>query len=368
MEEMRQNLVDVTGELRRRETQAQAVLGGIVEGVYAVDDARRIRFLNPQAERLLNLSAGDAIGSFCGDVLKPRRDAKGRRPCEYACPIVHARRVGAAHAVEHVEPVPGRQRRVVIASAAPTDELQVQVLRDETELEAVRRTRDTVLANISHEFRTPLAAQLASIELLRDGLGAMPVEAQRELVMSLERSAQRLTWLIDNLLESVRIESGQLAIRHQDVSLSDVVVAARELIGPLLQQRAQRIDVQLTDGVPMIRGDQQRLTQVVVNLLANASKFAPPDSTVRIGGRATPAGGLMFWVDDEGAGPADPDDGGLFEQFHRSGGEDPDESGLGLGLFIVRSIVERHGGRVTLARTPEGRTRALVELPKEPPG
>ena len=102
-------------------------------------------------------------------------------------------------------------RRVVIASAPPSaDGLQVQVLRDETELEAARRTRDTVLANISHEFRTPLAAQLASIELLRDGIGSMSVEGQRELVSSLQRGTQRLAWLIDNLLESVRIESGQL--------------------------------------------------------------------------------------------------------------------------------------------------------------
>jgi signal transduction histidine kinase len=367
MEEMRQNLVDLTTELRRRETQAQAVLGGIVEGVYAVDDARRIRFLNPQAESLLKISASEAIGSFCGDVLKPVRDAQGRRPCDYSCPILHARRLGTAHALEQVEPSEGRVRRVVIASAAAAEGLQVQVLRDETELEAVRRTRDTVLANISHEFRTPLAAQLASIELLRDGLGKMAPDAQRELVLSLERSAQRLTWLIDNLLESVRIESGQLAIRRQEVALGDVVAAARDLIGPLIEQRGQRIDVQLLDGVPVIHGDQQRLTQVVVNLLANASKFGPPDSTIRVGARGLATGGVAFWVDDEGPGPFDPNDTGLFEQFHRSGGEDPDESGLGLGLFIVRSIVERHGGAVTLTRTPEGRTRARVELPKEPP-
>jgi signal transduction histidine kinase len=106
---------------------------------------------------------------------------------------------------------------------------------------------------------------------------------------------------------------------------------------------------------------------VVVNLLANASKFGPPDSTIRVGSRANGAG-LEFWVEDEGAGPSDPDDTGLFDQFHRSGGEkDPDESGLGVGLFIVRSIVERHGGTVRLVRTLENRTRAEVHLPQEPP-
>jgi signal transduction histidine kinase len=367
MEEMRHNLVVLTSELRRREAEAQAVVGGIVEGVYAVDRDRRIRFLNPKAETLLALRSPEVIGQFCGDVLKPTRDAQGRRPCEHACPILQARLAGAADAVELVEPVPGRVRRVVIASAAASEGMQVQVLRDETELEAVRRTRDTVLANISHEFRTPLAAQLASIELLRDGLGKMTSKQQRELVASLERGAQRLAWLIDNLLESVRIESGQLAIRRQDVVLGEVVQAARELIEPLIAQRGQKLEVRAIEALPAIRGDHQRLVQVVVNLLANASKFGPPSSAIRIAGRALSGGGVEFWIEDEGAGPADPDDTALFERFRRSGGEDPQESGLGLGLFIVRSIVERHGGRVSLARTVEERTRALVELPESYP-
>ncbi len=381
MEEMRRNLVDLTSELRRREAEAQAVLSGIVEGVYAVDESRRIRFLNSQAEKLLNISSEDATGRFCGDVLKPLADDQGRRPCDVACPILRARRKGSADAIERIVPREGgRQRRVVIASAAPTEGLQVQVLRDETELEAVRRTRDTVLANISHEFRTPLAAQLASIELLSDGLGKMPIEAQRELVASVERGGQRLTWLIDNLLESVRIESGQLAIRSQELRLADVVQAARDLIEPLITQRGQQLDVASLAELPVIQGDEQRLTQVVVNLLANASKFAPEGSTIRIGGTVTAPetsafgsggggigsklGSIHLWIDDEGPGPDDVNDDALFEQFHRSGGEDPDESGLGLGLYIVRSIVERHGGRVSLSRTDEGRTRALVTLPR----
>jgi signal transduction histidine kinase len=370
MELMRHNLVELTADLRRSEAEAKAVLGGIVEGVYAVDEERRISFVNPQAERLLKISAPEATGKFCGDVLKPQPDALGRRPCEHSCPIIEARRGGSGRAVEQVAPFgTDSPRRVVIASAPPAaDGLQVQVLRDETELEAARRTRDTVLANISHEFRTPLAAQLASIELLRDGVGTLSVDGQRELVSSLHRGTQRLTWLIDNLLESVRIEAGQLAIRHQDVVLEDVIGAARDLIEPLIAQRSQRIDVELHGDVPIIRGDQQRLTQVLVNLLANANKFAPPDSVIRIGARATDDGGLAFWVDDEGVAAPGIEDARLFEQFRRvSGDADRDETGLGLGLFIVRSIVERHGGTVRLERTAQGGTRASVELPQEAP-
>jgi signal transduction histidine kinase len=225
-----------------------------------------------------------------------------------------------------------------------------------------------VLANISHEFRTPLAAQLASIELLSEGLGTMNVEGQRELVSSLHRGTQRLSWLIDNLLESVRIEAGQLAIRHQDVVIEDVIVGARDLVEPLIAQRGQRIEVEIGADVPVVRGDQQRLTQVLVNLLANANKFAPPDSTIRIGALATDAGGLSFWVEDEGVASPGIEDARLFEQFRRSSSDaDRDESGIGLGLFIVRSIVERHGGTARLERTELGRTRATVELPQEAP-
>jgi signal transduction histidine kinase/HAMP domain-containing protein len=363
MDEMRRNLIGLTSELRRREAEAQAVLGGIVEGVYAVDQARRICFLNPQAERLLGVSSSDALGRFCGDVLQPKRDDNGQRPCEKSCPIIQARRSGKADATERVEPVPGRRRRVVIASAAPTEGMQVQVLRDETELEAVRRTRDTILANISHEFRTPLAAQLASIELLRDGIGNSTPAQQRQLVTTMERGAQRLTWLIDNLLESVRIESGQLGIRRQSVALGEVIAAARELIGPLIEQRRQSLEIEPgVDRLPTVQGDPQRLTQVVINLLANASKFAPACSVIRIGADAS-ARTASFWIDDEGPGPSEPDTALLFEQFRRSGREEPDESGLGLGLYIVRSIIERHSGSVTLSRVPEGRTRLKVELP-----
>ena len=363
MEEMRRNLVNLTSELRQREAEAQAVLTGIVEGVYSVDAERRVQFINPQAERLLGTTAADAIGRFCGDLLQPARDAHGRRPCDHDCPILKARRHRSASAMEQVQPIEGRSMRVVISSSAPADGIQVQVLRDETALEAVRRTRDTVLANISHEFRTPLAAQLASIELLREGLGTMSQLEQRQLVFSLERGAQRLAWLIDNLLESVRIESGQLSIRRQAVSLDAVIQDALELIQPLLEQRGQQLNVDIPDELPEISGDHQRLVQVVVNLLANASKFGPPDSSIDIGAQASPAGGVVFWIDDQGAGPATSHDDSLFEQFRRSGGEDPQESGLGLGLFIVRSIVERHGGRASLFRKGETGARAQIELP-----
>jgi signal transduction histidine kinase len=360
IENMRDNLVQLTGELRRREAEAQAVLDGIVEGVYAVDKSRVIRYLNPQAARLLGVQAHEAIGRFCGDVLKPCLE-NGQRPCETRCPILRARIEGNAQATEQLNLHNGA-RTTIITSAAPVDELQVQVIRDETELEGVRRARDSVLVNISHEFRTPLAAQLASIELLREGVDTMSREQQKELVFSLERGTLRLTRLIDNLLESVRIESGQLGIRHQDVSLAEVIEDADALIGALLNQRRQKLQLEFPEELPRVDGDGPRLTQVFVNLLANASKFAPEDSVVRVG--ASHQGNTVTaWVEDEGPGVPELEAGSIFERFSRGAGEEPEPGGLGLGLWIVKSIIERHGGAIAARRTDAGKTRFEVRLP-----
>lgn len=267
-----------------------------------------------------------------------------------------ARKLRAGDVTTPVRSEPGKELSVL-------SKTMEDMRRALAELEAARRTRDTVLANISHEFRTPLAAQLASIELLRDSMDDDMTEGERELVASLERGAKRLTRLIDNLLESVRIEAGQLEIRRQHVHLASVIADALELIEPLIQQRDQTTEIQELEPLPDVVGDHQRLTQVFVNLLANASKFGRAGGTIRIGGQRNENNTAVVWVDDDGPGPADTDDEILFSQFRRSRGPDPEQSGLGLGLYIVKSIVERHGGRVTLGRTLDATTRATVELP-----
>jgi signal transduction histidine kinase len=369
MDDMRRNLVDLNSELRQREAEAQVVLEAVVEGVYAVDQERNIRYLNPQAARLLGIEPGEAIGKFCGDVLKPcgpPGSPSGTRPCATtACPILRARQAGSAQSVEQLQTRAGN-RQTVITSSRVVDGLQVQVMRDETELEGVRRARDTVLANVSHEFRTPLAAQLASIELLREGLKTSPPEKLEDLVLSLERGTLRLTRLIDNLLESVRIESGQLDVRRQSIEMKDVVDDARGLVEALLRQRRQPLEVDVPDGVEL-QGDATRLTQVFVNLIANASKFAPEGSAIRVGARVE-GGSVSAWVEDSGPGLPEGDTVGIFERFKRGGAQEPEPGGLGLGLWISRSIVERHGGSIAAARSADGFTRFTLTLPIEPQG
>ena len=362
LEDMRRHLVELTATLRRREADAQALLRGVVEGVYAVDFNRNVKYLNPQAERMLGVESGTAVGRFCGEVLKPCAMPDGARPCDTACPIVASREHGQAQATEFLQRADGARRTVIITSAGMVDGLQVQVMRDETDLEAARRARDTILANISHEFRTPLAAQLASIELLQQNLHDLPREQLEELVNSLNRGSLRLTRLIDNLLESVRIESGQLTIRQQHLQLHDVVQDAVELVGSLFAQRGQTLGIDVPEDLPSLVGDAPRLTQVFVNLLANANKFSPEGSTVSVTARRV-GGTIEATVDDAGPGVTEDERGSIFERFHRATEQEPEPRGLGLGLWIVKSIVERHGGTVAATRSEQGLTRFVVRLP-----
>ncbi|MBN1827038.1 MAG: HAMP domain-containing protein [Candidatus Eisenbacteria bacterium] len=370
MEEMRERVLALTNDLCKRRNESEAILTGIAEGVFEVDRERRIRYMNPQAAALLDIEPDFGIGRFCGDILRPRGQS-GVRPCDESCPILHARFRGRAQATEYLRRPDGTYRAVVITSApsgahydGDVRELhQFQVMREETEEESARRLRDAVLANISHEFRTPLTAQLASLELLRDKLPDLQTEEVRELVLSIERGTLRLSHLIDNLLESSRIEAGEDKLRRRPIALDEVVEEAIEMVSPLLELQRQSLHVDLPYPLPPVVGDAPRLVQVFVNLLANANKFAPPETTIGIGGSVGEKE-LRLWVEDEGPGLPPGAVEPLFQRFLRSPTEEPEPRGMGLGLYIVRSILERHGGRVEAVSREKG-TRMSVVLPRE---
>ncbi len=363
LDQMRRGLASADSELARKRDELAAVLGGIAEGVYAVDRDRRVLYLNPPAARLLGVTPDEAVGRFCGDLLRPHAE-HGVLPCEERCPILEARFRGPTQVTERVAGLTtsADRRNLVLRSSPPSAGIQVQVMRDESAVEAAHRARDLVVADLAHELKTPLAAQAAALELLRDRLGESDPELA-VLAAGAESGTMRLRRLIDNLLESIRIESGQVAIRKLPVELDEVLEEASEMTRPLLGQRRQELETALPFPLPALSGDPQRLVQVFVNLLSNASKFAPEGSVLRISGEL--AGPLIrVWVDDEGPGFPAGATPGRTGRFERWAPAEPEEAGSGLGLWISRSIVERHGGSLTFDRR-DGRTRVSVELPVE---
>jgi signal transduction histidine kinase len=334
LEQMRTRVASLTANERSQRQELDAVLDGVDEGIVGLDPEQRIHYANRQFLALVGKEREQVMGEVIDALMLPR-DA-GPSPL----PAVGERLERCA--------VIGSMRPLLVRRQAASGDRQVLVVREENAIEAARAMRDRILANLSHEFQTPISAQMASIELLRDHLQHGTDEVATRLADAQYRGTMRLSLLVDNLLDSVRIESGEMRLRRQAIDLAATVREAIELVTPLTDQREQTVVATLEPG-PVLVGDPQRLFSVMVNLLANANKFAPDRTSIWVklewgDGYAT------VWVEDEGPGlPALHGSADLFAPFRRSPDDEPGQRGTGLGLAIVKAIVVAHGGEVLVA-------------------
>ncbi|MBS0456169.1 MAG: PAS domain-containing protein [Proteobacteria bacterium] len=338
LEDMRSRVATLTATERNQREELDAVLDGVDEGIVGIDADERIHYANRQFLELVGLEREQVLGLPSAAVLLPIERRPATEGTDPALLVQQPTRYTPA----------GKARPLAVRRLLASGDRHVLVVREETALEAARFMRDRILANLSHEFQTPLSAQMASIELLRDHLRAGSDPVATQLAEAQFRGALRLSQLVENLLDSVRIESGEMRLRRQPVDLLAVVKDAVDLIRPLIDQREQRVELSLTPG-PMLTGDPQRLFSVLVNLLANANKFAPDATTIRVETQWT-ADQATVWVEDEGPGlPPMGANTDLFAPFKRSPQEEPSQRGTGLGLAIVYAIVTAHGGVVRVA-------------------
>ncbi|CAN5314181.1 hypothetical protein BH11PSE14_BH11PSE14_04120 [soil metagenome] len=335
LEQMRQQVATLTSNERAQREELDAILDGVDEGIVGVNADGTIHYANRQFLEMGGREREDLLGRGGDELLATERRA-GRDTA-----------AAGAQAPERCV-VAGSMRPVLVRRLAASGDRQLLVVREENAIEAGRAMRDRVLANLSHEFQTPLSAQIASIELLRDHLRTTMDSTAIHLADAQYRGTMRLSQLVDNLLDSVRIESGEMRLRRESVDLSQVVADAVELIKPLTDQREQNVVTLLSSG-PALDGDAARLSSVMVNLLANANKFAPDGTTIWVEQEWSP-GHAMVWVEDEGPGlPPQHEDCDLFAPFKRSPHEEPSQRGTGLGLAVVRAVVAAHGGEVRIA-------------------
>lgn len=221
------------------------------------------------------------------------------------------------------------------------------------EAERASRVKDEFLATLSHELRTPLSAILGWVHLLRRKGGADP--ALQKGIDVIERSARAQTQLIEDLLDMSRITSGKLALDLRPLAPLEFVEAAVETLRPGAAVAGVHIDVLADDEVPTVMADPTRLQQVVWNLLTNAVKFSPRGGTVSVRLRAD-AGWACIEVRDTGVGIKPEFLPHVFERFRQADGSTTRRfGGLGLGLAIVRNLVELHGGTIRAESAGEDR-------------
>lgn len=252
-----------------------------------------------------------------------------------------------------------------------TDDFNQMLAQIETSREALleaqqraeesSRLKDEFVATLSHELRTPLSPIMAWIHMLRMPRGAAELPKGLDVM---ERNAQALIRIIDDLLDMSRIVSGTLRLDMRPVDIDAIIRAAVETLAPAATGRRQQVTLQLAPSLPPLRGDAARLQQVVWNLLSNAIKFSPEGSQVSI---ATVAddGNVDIVVQDNGEGIAPGFLPFAFDRFRQQDGSiTRSHGGLGLGLSIVRQLVELHGGSVRAESEGPGRGATFtVSLP-----
>ncbi len=340
-----------------------ALIQSIVEGVITADDAGAVRFVSAGAARILETPLAVATHTTL-NALIPLAD-------------------GAAFPVEELLAHPGHSRMLevrtrsgktvtVAVSATPIQQpnaigrLNAFILRDVTEEEAHNRLRSYFLSSISHEFRTPLSTLRASLELLVSEENPLDLAESRQLLRPAYRSVVGLQTLIDNLLTSSTIEAGQFVLHLDDVDLNGVLSDAIRVVASLFERRQQALILDLPALPPPVKGDATQLTQVLINLLSNASKYSPAGAPIEvsISQHAGEAGKTVrIAVADRGPGIAPGQRAEIFRRFVHHHDDAHEQYGVGLGLYVAKTTITTHGGCIDVDERPGGGSIFWFELP-----
>ncbi len=230
-------------------------------------------------------------------------------------------------------------------------------------LQEVDRAKTDFLSTVSHELRTPLTSIAGYLEMVREGDGGDVPPAMDAMLVIVERNAARLRSLIEDLLTLSRIESGAYRVTYEEVALAEIAAVVVQSLRPAAEKGKVTVALEVTQPDALVMADPGQLERAVTNLVSNAVKFTPAGGWVRVATRVV-EGSVVLEVADTGIGIPAEEQAQLFSRFFRaSNAHEMAIPGTGLGLTIVRSIVEHHAGELRLASRPGEGTTVTVDLP-----
>jgi PAS domain S-box-containing protein len=363
---LEQRVREQTADLRRLARQTEVLLTSVGDGIYGVDADGRITFVNPSAADTLLYSPEELHGGNAHDVFHALADDDSAFPYE-GCYIAEAIRSGIVTSAEEDVYVraDGSSFPVEITASPQLEDDVVRgavvVFRDVTQRREVDRMKNEFISVVSHELRTPLTSIRGSLGLLASGkLGELTPRARSMATIALE-SSERLTRLINDILDLERIESGNRPMEIASIDAAGLLGRAVTEMAGLARSTGVRVEVAPSTG--RVLADADRIVQTLTNLLNNAIKYSTEGQTIVLDSVADD-GQVLFRVRDEGRGIPQDRLEAIFQRFEQVDSSDArQKGGTGLGLAISRGIVERHGGRIWAESTLGVGTTALFTLP-----
>jgi two-component system phosphate regulon sensor histidine kinase PhoR len=370
LQELEQQRAAVESRARRYEAQMrrmQSVLTGLAEPVIAIDRYDDLILTNPSADELFGIdstrSEDRALARLvhCEKLVELLTDTRKRKaPSQRYCEIALDDPSGSTH-----------WYRVTARSiAAPADAAEaeagaqgvVAVLHDISAQKALQKRNAEFVSAVSHEMKTPLAGIKAYVELLVDG-DAEDEATQEQFYEIINAQADRLQRLVDNMLNLARIEAGVVSVNKQSRSLNELLEEALKVIHPAAEAKGITLASDLSPLYLGVFVDHDMALQAAINLLSNAVKYTPRGGHVTLRSRLIDHE-ARFDVEDTGVGLSSEDCVKVFEKFYRVQKDKEMASGTGLGLPLVKHIVEDvHGGRITVQSTPGHGSLFSVFLP-----
>ncbi|MBN1642732.1 MAG: GAF domain-containing protein [Anaerolineae bacterium] len=328
--------------------KSHAILEGVADGVMVTDAQGEVTLFNAAAERILQVHRADIIGhssaevsgifGLAGTSWTHLTDLWGKSTLQAD---------GRALYDERLE-LDGRSVSMRVAPVVRQGTFQgtVSVFRDITKEVELDRMKSEFVSSVSHELRTPMTSIKGYIDLLYSGMAGSVSEGQKRFLQIIKTNADRLTLLVNDLLDISRIETGRLKLTIESVDPSYIVDLVLSSHMPDAARRQQTLTSAIDEPLPHVRADPDRMTQVLTNLVSNAIQYTPAGGTITVSA-AVKGDFLHLSVQDNGIGIKDEDKPKLFSRFFRA--DTPlvqARSGTGLGLAIVKSIVELQGGEI----------------------
>jgi PAS domain S-box-containing protein len=333
-------------------SRSQAILEAVADGVLVTSPNNSLSFLNSSSERILGLDKNRLIGQPLDAV----SGLSGKTSSEWAETIKHWSQAPSLYQAgdTYAEQLELENGRVVLIHLAPvilqSDFLgTVSIFRDITHEVEVDRLKSEFVATVSHELRTPMTSIKGYVDILLMGAAGAFNENQTHFLQIIKNNAERLNILVNDLLDTSRIEAGHVTLNPQPLDLramaGDVIAELRRRSEE--DKKIMEFSLSASRGLPLAMGDAERVRQIMVNLVDNAYHYTPENGAVKVHIHAVNGKEVQVDVKDSGVGIPAEDQDRIFERFYR--GENPlvlATPGTGLGLSIVRQLVEMHSGRI----------------------